>query len=286
MPLFEKITIVGMGLIGGSVGIATKKMKIARRVIGLTRDAKHKAAILKAKAADAVVQDYADAIPGSDLVLLAVPVSAMEHCAKDVLLHAGADTIVTDVGSVKGPVVASLEEIFARKGKFVGSHPMAGSEKSGIEAADGALFEKALCILTPTPKTDPKALAQVQKFWRALGCKCCLSDARDHDRVIAAVSHLPHVLAAVLMHTTNKAGEGFEDPMKFIGPSFRDMTRIAASSPELWVDIVLNNRWAVLQAISGTIEQLEGVREMVEKRNKDGLLAFFRASQSTRSKLT
>ena len=265
--------------------MAAKKKKIAKRVVGLVRNKKHKPAILAARAADEVATEYSNAIPDSQLVVLAVPISAMESCAKDIFLHVPSETVVTDVGSVKGPVVYALEKIFARKGKFVGSHPMAGSEKSGIDAARGNLFEKALCILTPTPSTDPEALRLVGKFWQQMGCKTCLCSAHDHDRLMATVSHVPHLLAACLMRTTRKAGEGFEDPIRFAGPSFRDMTRIAASPPELWADIVLANRNAILRAATVYVEQLEGVKELLEKHDREALLAFFRDSQAQREKL-
>lgn len=286
MPLLDQITIVGMGLIGGSLGMAAKKKKIARRVVGVVRDKKQKAAILKAKAADEVVTEYVDAIPGAGLVILAVPVSAMEPCAKDVSLHISDQAVVTDACSVKGPVVESLDRIFARKGKFIGSHPMAGSEKSGIAAARSDLFEKALCILTPTPGSDPAALKLVQKFWSEAGSKTCLSTAQDHDRIIAAVSHLPHVMAAALMHATLKAGEGFEDPIKFIGPSFRDMTRVAGSSPELWADILLFNRSAVLRACTAYVEQLEALKEALERRDRPAVADFFAKARALREKIS
>ncbi len=284
--LFDQITIVGMGLMGGSVGLSVKKKKIAKRVVALARNPKARAAILKAKAADAVFTDYVDAIPGSQLVLLAVPVSAMEACAKDVWMHVAPEAAVTDVGSVKQPVVAALEKIFARKGKFVGSHPMAGSEKSGMDAARADLFDKALCIVTPSEQTDPKALRSVQKFWASLGCRISLVGAGDHDRIIAAVSHLPHVLASALMHTALKASGGYEDPMKFIGPSFRDMTRVAASSPELWADILLANRREVLRCLAVATEQLEGVAAMLESPDKQGLMEFFDKARALRNKIS
>ena len=275
-----------MGLIGGSLGMAAKKNKVAGCVVGLVRKKKSRAAILKAKAADKIVTDYADVIGQSQLVVLAVPLAAMEGCAKDIFMHAKTDTVITDVGSVKGPVVNSLERVFSGKGQFVGSHPMAGSEKSGIEAARSDLFQKALCILTPSPSTHPKALSTVQKFWHALGAKTCLASAQDHDSVVAMVSHLPHLVAACLMHSTVKAGEGFEDPTKFIGPSFRDVTRIAASSPELWTDIILSNRSAILRAASSYVEGLEATKELIERRDREGLLAFFRRAQAERLKLS
>ncbi len=266
--------------------MAAKKKKIAGHVVGLVRDKKARAAILKAKAADQVTTEYARAVKDSQLIILAVPLAAMENCAKDVFLHATAETLVTDVGSVKGPIVDALERIFSSKGSFVGSHPMAGSEKNGIAASRADLFEKALCILTPSPNTNPKALSSVQKFWQALGAKTCLTSAQDHDRIIAVVSHLPHLLAAALMHSTMKAGDGFEDPTKFIGPSFRDVTRIAASSPELWTDILLSNRSAILRAASTYVEGLEGAKELLERRDRNALLDFFSKAQTLRSKLS
>ncbi len=275
MALFNRIVIVGMGLIGGSIGMAARERGLAQEVVGLIRNKNRRKAILKAKAADEVSTACSRALRGADLVVLGVPISAMEHCAKQIAQHIDPSAVVIDVGSVKGQVVEAMEKVFAHGGKFVGSHPMAGSEKSGVDAARADLFDKALCVVTPTGNTDPEALDRVGKFWEALGARTCLCSAQDHDRVIAAVSHLPHVLAAALMHLTLKVGEGFEDPIKFIGPAFKDMTRIAASPAELWADILLGNRSAVLRSTTLYVEKLEEIKEALLRRDRAELLAFF-----------
>jgi len=244
MVKFNKIAIIGVGLIGGSIGLAIKKKRCAREVIGVFR---HKATLkraLKHKAVDRGVMDLASGVKDADLIILAAPVHLIPSLAFTVLKNAKPGAIITDAGSTKGWIVDRIEGLLKRSSNiyFVGSHPMAGSEHTGVEFAKNDLFEGSPCIVTKTLRTNQKAIAKIAGFWRSLGGRVKVMSPAEHDRTTSLISHLPHMVAFSL------AGAVPGKDIICAAEGFRDTTRIASSDPELWADIFLTNRKAVLDA--------------------------------------
>ncbi len=275
--------IVGVGLIGGSIGLAVRKRRLARTVIGLDRDPKSLDRAAARGAIDPVPADRAGlkkAVGGADLVILAVPVGRARSVARELAPWLAAGTIVTDVGSVKGPLVRDLEEAFAPRVRFVGGHPIAGREKSGVEAASPDLFSEALFVLTPTSRTKPEAIRTVRRFWEALGSRVVTIDPDDHDRILAAVSHLPHLIAYALVNTLFDLERRNGDLLSFSAGGFRDFARIAASSPRMWRDICLANRKNLTAAIGAYESRLGRLKQLLAKGNGPALEAEFEAARA------
>lgn len=272
--------MVGVGLVGGSLAWSIRTRGLAVEVIGVERD---RASGLRALERGIVgrVATLAQGVSGADLVVLAVPVGHLEAVAREVApLVKGSAAVVTDVGSVKAPVVANLEPLF---GRFVGGHPMAGGERSGVDAASRTLFEGAQCVLTPTPRTDSGALDLVERMWRGVGASVVRMDAGQHDEVAAAVSHLPHLAAVSLVNT---AGSGDGRALAVAGGGFRDTTRVASGSPELWRDICLMNQGPVLKMLANYTGEVNRLRDLVARGDGPGLLDVLTRARNTRERLT
>jgi len=244
MKKFNKITIIGVGLIGGSIGLAVKKKKLAKVVTGLCRRKSSARMALKAKAVDEVTLDPRAALNGADLVIIASPVGRIAELARQAARATGHSFIMTDVGSTKHEIVARAERTMPGRIRFIGSHPMAGSEQSGVESAKVTLFNGSLCIVTRTGKSDPRAFASVKKFWKELGAFVKVMDPAAHDRLVAYISHVPHVAAAALVNAA------VPESMVLASTGFADTTRIASGDPVLWHDILMTNRRAVRNALS------------------------------------
>lgn len=236
---------------------------------------------------DSASSDLETVIDGADLVVLATPVGAMPDLARRVVECPGFGeaTVVTDVGSVKRSVVEKLEPIFEAggRGRFVGSHPMAGSEKTGVEAARVDLFEGAVCLVTPSPATDSAALAAVEGMWRALGMRTLCLDAAEHDRAVARISHLPHLSAAALVLAALDADA---EVAALAGPGFRDSTRIASGAPEMWAEILLENREAVSEEVRRLQARLGETLAFLDKVNEEDLRRFLAEAKRRRDKFS
>jgi prephenate dehydrogenase len=243
MKKFNKITIIGVGLIGGSIGLAIKKHKAAGQVVGVFRRSSTLRKALRHKAVDKAVMDIAEGVKGADLIIIGSPVHSIPALAWEAARSAKPGAIITDVGSTKSWIVARLEKLLkGSSATFVGSHPMAGSEKTGVEFARGDLLEGSPCIVTRTVKTDRRALTKVAGFWKALGAKVDVMDPGEHDRAVSLVSHLPHIVAFSL------AGAVPEKALRYAAEGFKDTTRVASSDPVLWSDIFLTNKAEVVKA--------------------------------------
>ncbi len=249
MVLFKNVTIIGVGLIGGSLAKALKAKNLADTITGAGRSKAPLEQAVRTGAIDRRAQGSAYGVEEADLVVLAAPVGAFEKIMREIGPHLKEGTIVTDVGSVKGNLIKLIETELPRGVHYVPAHPIAGREKSGVSEASENLFEGRRCILTPTSKTNKKALKAVHEMWRAIGSKVTVMDADLHDRVFAAVSHLPHVAAFAMMCAVAELNTGSEDYLEFSGAGFRDFTRIAASSPEMWKDICIMNGDNLIQMI-------------------------------------
>ncbi|TAJ25658.1 MAG: prephenate dehydrogenase/arogenate dehydrogenase family protein [Nitrospirae bacterium] len=285
---FKQVAIVGVGLIGGSLGMVLKQRGLADSVVGIGRRVENLKTAVQVGAIDRYVSEARDGIRGADLVVLATPVDTYERHLKDWGRCLEPGTIVTDVGSVKGPLVEQAEGLMPARVHFVGAHPIAGREKTGVAAGSVDLFKGARCILTPTAKTDPGALEAVRAVWEAAGSIVLSMDPALHDRVLGAVSHLPHVAAFCLINalTDIKTGTTPElDLLAYAGGGLRDTTRIAASSPEMWRDIFVWNRQNVIQMIEVYEARLRHLKQLIAAGDGPGIEQELERAKQVREKL-
>jgi cyclohexadieny/prephenate dehydrogenase len=277
-PVFQRIAVVGLGLLGGSVGLAAKARGAAATVIGATRSQDARARALRAGAVDEV-REPVDAVRGADLVVLATPVYAMQDVAVALRPGLSDGAIVTDVGSVKGVVSERLPGSLPEGVAWVGSHPMAGSHERGIEAARADLFEGAVCVVTAAG--DAAAAERVADFWRALGARVIARDPARHDAEVAWTSHLPHLLAFAFARALEAAPAGWRD---VVGSGFRDFTRIAHSDGELWSDILTANRKALAAPLEAFGDSLQELARALEAGDADALEALLAAARRSLSR--
>ena len=268
--LLEKITLVGVGLLGGSIGLAAKQRGVAGRVFGLVRREESIAECLAAGVVDDATLDVAEAVADADFVILCTPVGEMGELAAAMKPHLAADAIVTDVGSVKASVMAAVEPVLPR---FVGSHPLCGSEKAGVAHARGDLLDGAVCAVTPTEASDAAVVRAVTDFWNLLGSRVVNLTAAEHDAIVARTSHLPHVLASALVNAVlaqPRAGE-----RDFLGTGFRDTTRLASGEAGMWRDIALDNAAAIAAALEDLQTELGRLKTALSEKDASTLEKFF-----------
>lgn len=279
------IAIFGPGLLGGSLALAIRKNFPSAEVRIWARREEAAADVRARGIGTLATTSIVEAAIGARLILLATPIESMPDQARQIAACAVAPgCIVTDVGSVKGTVVSALDEAFAGSGaRFVGSHPMAGSEKAGIEAAREDLFERANCIVTPSSVTDTAALEEVKSFWSALGCRVRVMSPQEHDRKAARISHLPHVMAAV---TTLTALRTNPDAIECAGNGFRDSTRVAGGDPGLWKGILLANKAEITAALREVLGTTRELLEIVEGMDEEKLRLFLAEAKNLRDSLT
>lgn len=259
--MLSQLTILGPGLLGGSIGLAARQRKVAQRVVVWARRPEAVEEAIRMGVADAGTLDARVAVRGAAAVVFATPIGVMESLADQIREEVGRECFVTDVGSVKYPVVRALSARFAR---FIGSHPMAGSEQAGLGAARGDLFERAVCIVTPVESTEPVALQWGHDFWKALGCMVRTMSPTAHDEVVARVSHLPHLVAAAVVNVV-AGGDG--RALECAGPGFRDFSRIASGPPEMWTEICMENRDELRRALRALTEELDRWRVALDNRD-------------------
>jgi len=261
--MIRKLTIIGPGLLGGSIGMAARQRKVADKVAIWARRLEAADQAFTLGAADEAGSDLRCAVADADFIVFATPIGVMQSLALQIAPLISPACVVTDVGSVKYPVVTALSELFP---KFVGSHPMAGSEQAGIEAARRDLFDNAACIITPQPDTDKPAMQTVYDFWKKLGCQVWTLRPEQHDEIIARISHLPHLVAAAVVNIACTDGA---KPLDFVGPGFKDFSRIASGPPEMWTEICQENRHEIGRALDTLIEELGKLRAALA--NNDGV---------------
>lgn len=278
--IFRKTAILGVGLLGGSLALAMREKGLTGEISGFGRSAEN---LEKAKAWGIIDSchpgDPAGAAAGADLVVLATSVSAFGQIARAIKGSLKEGSIQTDVGSLKGGLVYELEEILPR---YVGCHPIAGGERPGIGAATGRLFEGSKCIMTKTGKSDPEAVEALAGLWEAVGCRIRFMDPFLHDEVYALVSHLPHLVASALVNTV---GEADGDLISFAGRGFRDSTRIAMSSPELWSDICRLNGKNILRFADIFKKEIERFESLIGGSDAEALKSEFDSARTLRGRL-
>lgn len=287
-PHFKKVAIVGVGLIGGSLGMVLKQKGLADEIVGIGRRVENLKTAVSLGAIDRYVAEPREGVAGADFIVLATPVDTYERHLKDWGPALASGAIVTDVGSVKGPLVAQAEGLVPERAAFVGAHPIAGREKTGVAAGSIDLFKGARCILTPTAKTDAGALAKVRQVWEAAGSVVLSMDPFLHDRVLGAVSHLPHVAAFALINALTEVKEGRTpelDLLAYAGGGLRDTTRIAASSPEMWRDIFLWNRDNVVALIEVYERHLQALKRLIQAGDGPGIEKELERAKQVREKL-
>jgi len=262
--------------------MALRKRGLADEVVGYVRRNSSLAECLKYRAVTSATLDLEEAVRGADLVVLCTPISQMGSLAAVMVPFLKRGVLVTDVGSVKGTVVRSLSEIFHLSGgHFVGSHPMAGGERMGVSAAREDLFDQAVCVVTPTKYSHPKAVKELKALWSGVGCRVMSLSAKEHDELVSRSSHLPHVLAALL--TNLVLNRKFRpEQQKLCANGFRDTTRIASSSPEMWRDIVLANRSNLARAVKMFVRELEEFDRVLRQADPEALLKFFELAKRRR----
>ncbi|MDX1498053.1 MAG: prephenate dehydrogenase/arogenate dehydrogenase family protein [Salinisphaeraceae bacterium] len=280
----NRLCIIGVGLIGGSLARALKKADAVETVIGCGRGVENLQSAQALGVIDAFEQDPAKAVAGADLVVLAMPVSSTAQVYAQIQAQLDTDCIVTDVGSTKGSVIADLrDELGALPPNFVPGHPIAGTEHSGVQASFAELFIDRRVILTPESETAADAVATVAAVWGAAGASVVEMDAAHHDEVLAATSHLPHLLAYGLVDTLATMEERREI-FNYAAGGFRDFTRIASSNPDMWADIVLANREALLPVAERFLADLEGLRAAIEKGDRETVQATFSRAKTQRDR--
>lgn len=280
--LFQRVAILGVGLIGGSLARAIRRGGLAGEIVGGGRDAAHLRRATELGVIDSYSTDLAQAVAGADLVVLAMPVGGMAGVMARLAEHLPAEAIITDVGSVKGCVVDAAREVFGEvPARLVPGHPIAGTERSGVEASFDHLFDGKKVILTPLQHTDREALARVDRLWREIGADVVHLEVAHHDEVLAATSHLPHVLAYALVDTLAGMQERTEI-FEFAAGGFRDFTRIASSDPGMWHDICLANKDALLSALRAFSTGLGELEKALEKGDSEYLHQVFSRAKSAR----
>jgi prephenate dehydrogenase len=279
---FERVAIVGVGLIGGSLGLALRETGLAGEVVGHGRSAANLDVARRRGCVDRVAGGVAEAARGASLIVLAAPVGRCEELARAMRPHAPADALLTDVGSVKGTLVPALEQAWDGGARVVGGHPLAGSEAAGAGAARANLFRDRRCILTPTPATSSEALARVRALWEEVGARVETMDAGVHDEILSRVSHLPHLVAYALVDAVAAARVAGREPLTYAAGGFRDTTRIAASRGELWRDILLANAPAVRAGLGELRRALERLDALLAAGDGAGLEAALDAAAALR----
>ncbi len=283
---WNKIALVGVGLLGGSLGLALKQRRLARSIAGFVRRAASVPECERSGALDLATRDLGEAVAGAELIVLCTPIAQMQPLVKAMLPALQTGAIVTDVGSVKAGVVRDLEgPICAAGGRFIGSHPMAGSERTGVLAARGDLFENAVCVVTPSPGCDAAALSRIEELWRAVGSRVLRLAPDVHDALVSRSSHLPHITAVTLANLVLDPA-GPEHQTSLCANGFRDTTRIASGSPEMWRDIALANSEQLLRAIDDFETRLEEFKAMLREKNSVALARFFEQAKQRRDAWT
>ncbi|HAG09795.1 MAG TPA: prephenate dehydrogenase/arogenate dehydrogenase family protein [Desulfotomaculum sp.] len=282
--MFRRVAIIGVGLIGGSFGLTLRKFSLAEVVVGAGRNPENTHLAVKRGALHHGYKTAAEAVANAELVYLSTPVKAIIPTLKEILPYLSPDTIITDAGSTKAEVVRQAESILPPDIFFIGGHPMAGSEQSGIKAASDRLFNNAFYIFTPTEKSSPTALARLKTLAKGLGARVVEMSPEKHDCVVTAISHLPHLIAACLVNTLL----AFPDKENFLplaAGGFKDTTRIAAGSPEMWRDIFLSNQEMVLTAANFFRHQLSLFEEAIARGNGQAIFDFLEQARKIRAGL-
>jgi cyclohexadieny/prephenate dehydrogenase len=282
-PLFERLAIVGFGLIGSSIARAVKRLNLARAIVAIDREEPVLERVRALGLADEGMTDIVAGVRGADLVILCVPVGAYAAVTRAMAAALSAGAIVSDVGSVKGAVIAEVQPHLPKGVHFIPAHPVAGTEHSGPDAGFATLFHNRWCILTPPDGADEGAVEKVRAFWAAMGANVEVMSAQHHDLVLAITSHVPHLIAYNIVGTAADLEEVTQgEVIKFSAGGFRDFTRIAASDPTMWRDVFLNNKEAVLEMLGRFNEDLASLQRAIRWGDGEALFNLFTRTRAIR----
>jgi cyclohexadieny/prephenate dehydrogenase len=283
---FERVALIGIGLIGSSLSHAMRRGKMTGHIAGYAKSAVTRDAAVKLSLVDSIHKTAAEAVKNADLVIMCAPVGAYEEIAKEISSSLKPGAILTDVGSVKGAVVKDVLPHLPSGVHFVPGHPIAGTEQSGPASGFAELFDNRWCILTPLPDSDAKAVARLEKFWRSCGSDVELMTPEHHDMVLAITSHLPHLIAYNIVATAADLEDVTDsEVIKYSASGFRDFTRIAASDPTMWRDVFMNNREAVLEMLGRFSEDLSVLQRAIRFGDGDTLFNLFSRARGVRRKI-
>jgi len=277
--MFDRVTIIGVGLLGASFALALKKNGLCGPITGCGRNRENLIRAKERNIIDSFEQDPSAACKEADLIMLSTPVGSFPGLTKTIAPALKKGAVLTDVGSVKGALVREIEKTIPQEVHYIGGHPIAGSDRSGIDSANAELFKKAKYIITPTENSDPAALGKMQNLWKALGSEIVTLSPEEHDRIYAAVSHLPHLIAYAMVNTVADMDRSY---LAFSGKGFTDATRIASSSEELWKDICLLNRDNLIEVLAVFQKNLDKLDQYLKAGNSDSRKAEFRKARALR----
>ena len=264
--MFKRIAIIGVGLIGGSIGLATRKSRLASKIIGIGRRQISIDKALRKSAIDTGTLNLKDGIKGADLIIVATPVDKVELKIKEIAQYAEKGTIVIDVNSTKQGIVRAAESCLPKDIFFVGTHPIAGSEQTGVSSSDAELFVNSVCMITPTTRTDKKALLRVKNLWKDMGAQVKIMSPKLHDNIVANISHLPHILAYALCSSVSLK------ELKMAGTGFKDVTRIAKSNLRMWEEIFMQNQDSLLKSVASFQKNLNAFKNDIMSKRRTALV--------------
>jgi prephenate dehydrogenase len=281
----DKLAVVGVGLIGGSLALALKEAGAVGHVVGIGRGLPNLETALRLGVVDSFTQDLAEGVTDADLIFLATPVQSLGAVAEQAMPYLKAGAIITDGGSVKQAVIDAIQPHLRDDVHFVPGHPIAGTENSGAEAAFATLYQDRRCILTPTERTAESALEFVRRMWQLVGSQVVMMAVDKHDRVLAAISHLPHMVAYALVNAVGAYDRYDENILEYSAGGFRDFTRIASSDPTMWRDIALTNREALIEMMQQFETFFAELKEDIASGSEERLFEFFRRSKQSRDEI-
>jgi prephenate dehydrogenase len=277
-----KLAVIGVGLIGGSLALALKQAGVVGEVTGIGRGLPNLEKALELGIVDRITQDPLVGVADADLVFMATPVTTLGPMAATILPALKPGAVLTDGGSVKGAVIAAIEPLVPEGVHFVPGHPIAGTENSGAEAAFPTLYQGRRCILTPTASLAPEALEMVRRMWMLAGSEVVIMEVEKHDRILAAISHLPHMVAYALVNAVGSYDRFEENILEYSAGGFRDFTRIASSDPTMWRDIALTNQDALLEMVELFEKYLAELKDDIRRGEGARLFEFFQRSKQLR----
>ena len=284
--MFRKVCIIGCGLIGSSIARAIKKKKLSNKIVSSNRSQITNKKVVKLKVVDDSSADIKKMVRGSDLVIIATPLSSYKNVIFKIKNSLKNEAILTDVGSVKKKAISLIEKNIPKNISWISSHPIAGTEESGPDSGFADLFKNRWCILTPSKQTKNKDIRLLERFWKKIGSRVDIMDAKQHDYILSITSHIPHLIAYNIVHTTlNVKKKKNRDVIKYSAGGLRDFTRIAASNPIMWRDIFIQNRANTSNMIDKFIENLKDLKKAIKNKNEKKLEKIFTKTKSIRKEI-
>jgi len=280
--IIQHLVVIGVGLIGGSLAQRLRQAGVVKQITGVGRGKGNLEKAVEMGVIDRWTHDISQAVSDADMVFISVPMGAYDHVFQCMAKSLAKDAVVTDAGSTKQHAIEGAKQYLPNPDYFVAAHPIAGTEHSGVEASFSSLFEGHDCIITPTTSNDAMAVKRVKQMWEATGSRVVCMPADEHDLLLASVSHLPHLTAYALVNAVRKTALNAQQPFQFAAGGFRDFTRIASSSPQMWRDISLSNRSALLQKMDAFIAEMQTMRQHIASTDAEKLLEAFQQAKDAR----